>query len=526
MADSNESAPPELAAGVELQKLPPCGLLAVTADGEEAILVRGASGLFAVGGRCNHLGGPLAEGIVVGDTVRCPWHHACFSAASGAAVAAPAFERLPRWPVEVRDGQVYLDRRDAARVSSRSDGARPHRASGRRPSSPEKVVIIGGGAGGYATADALLKLGFSGSMTVVDRDGEATYDRTLLSKDYLDGSFGEAQLPIEGEPLEKRGVVLRRASTAVRIDREAKVIHLEEGERLPYTKVVLASGAEPRRLPVPGNDLAHVTTLRSAQDARRILAAAKHRKKMVVVGGSFIGLEVAASLRQRGFEVTVVAPDAHPFASILGRDLSDALLSVHREHGVAFELERYLWRVDGETVELDDGTVLEAELVILGVGVEPRVHLAEQAGLHVDDGVQVDPYLRTSDPDIYAVGDIARWPDPYSGERIRVEHWNVALRQGQVAAMNIAGHPTPYAVVPFFWTMHFDFSVRYVGHATHWDESQVHGSLAERDAEVRFLKGGEVAAIATVNRDRAALEYERDLERRVLGARSAAALPI
>ncbi len=500
MADQNGKQAPDFGAGISASDIPASGLLQGQVGGEDVLLVRGASGVFATAAKCTHLGAPLAKGIVVGDTVRCPWHHACFDGRSGEATVAPAFRPLRTWTVERQGDTIFVrDAREATPVSPASGDGR--------------AVIIGAGAGGYAAADALLRLGYPGQVTVIGSDPEAPYDRTLLSKDFLDGKVGDDKLPIEGEGLAERGVDLRVGTTVVAIEPEAKQVRLGDGTTLPYSALILATGSEPKRLTVSGADLPHVLTLRTAGDARAILARAAEAQRIVVAGSSFIGMEVAASLRTLGCVVAVVTPEEHPFSKAFGPDLSDAIMNVHRAHGTAFHLGRQIASIVPGSITLDDGDEIDADLVIVGIGVSPRTALAEAAGLAVDGGVLVDEYLRTSAPDVYAVGDIARWPDPHSGERIRVEHWDVATRQGQAAAATIAGRPSRYDAVPFFWTKHFDVSVRYLGHATEWDEARVEGDIGAKDAQVELMHGGRRLALATVDRDVASLVREVELER-------------
>jgi NADPH-dependent 2,4-dienoyl-CoA reductase/sulfur reductase-like enzyme len=284
---------------------------------------------------------------------------------------------------------------------------------------------------------------------------------------------------------------------------------------LAFDKLVLATGAEPIRLDIPGASAPHVHVLRSLGDACAIIANAKEARRAVVVGASFIGLEAAASLRARELEVHVVAPERRPMERILGREFGDFIRELHEEHGVVFHLEETATAIDGQKVKLKGGTTLFADLVVVGIGVRPRTRLAEQAGLAIDRGVVVNEYLETSAPGIYAAGDIARWPDPHSGEKLRIEHWVVAERQGQTVARNILGRRERFADVPFFWSQHYDLPINYVGHAENWDELEIEGDIKARDCLVRYRRDGKLLAVASIYRDVDSLKEELAMERRV-----------
>jgi NADPH-dependent 2,4-dienoyl-CoA reductase/sulfur reductase-like enzyme len=295
---------------------------------------------------------------------------------------------------------------------------------------------------------------------------------------------------------------------------KARQVVIAGGRDMAFDKLVLATGAEPVRLDVPGADAPHVHVLRSLADARAIIAKAQHARRAVVVGASFIGLEVAASLRARELEVHVVAPERRPMERVLGREFGDFIRELHEEHGVVFHLDQTVSAIDAKNVTLKGGTTLAADLVIVGVGVRPRIRLAEQAGLATDRGVLVDAYLETSAPGIYAAGDIARWPDPHSGEKLRIEHWVVAERQGQTVARNILGRRERFTDVPYFWSQHYDLPINYVGHAERWDELEIEGDIKARDCLVRYRRDGRLLAVASIYRDLDSLKEEWAMERR------------
>jgi NADPH-dependent 2,4-dienoyl-CoA reductase/sulfur reductase-like enzyme/nitrite reductase/ring-hydroxylating ferredoxin subunit len=505
---SGETSGPDLAQGVAFASLVEGQPLTGHVGEDPVILVRRGAAVFAIGAHCSHYGGPLAEGLVVGDTVRCPWHHAAFCLRTGAALRAPALNPVDCWQVE-RDGE-------RVRVTGKRPPPGPAEFGGPAPAS---VVIVGGGAAGQVAAETLREGGYQGAITILSADVDPPVDRPNLSKDYLAGSAPEEWIPLRPpEFYAEQAITLRLGARVAALDTAARAVTLEGGERLTYGALLIATGAEPVRLPTPGADLPHVHTLRTLADSRAIIAAAEGAKSAVVIGASFIGLEVAASLRTRGVEVHVVAPEPVPMARVLGEDLGRMVHQVHLEHGVQFHLGQTVAAIEPGAARLSDGSSLAADLVVMGVGVRPRVQLAEQAGLKTDRGVLVDQYLRTSAPGVYAAGDIARWPDPHSGEAIRVEHWVVAERQGRTAARNILGKAEPYDDVPFFWSMHYDVGVNYVGHAESFDQVRIEGDVAGRDCRVSYLKAGRVLAVATVGRDLANLQAEVELEAQTVTA--------
>jgi NADPH-dependent 2,4-dienoyl-CoA reductase/sulfur reductase-like enzyme len=359
----------------------------------------------------------------------------------------------------------------------------------------------------------LRRCGYSGPVTMVSADDAPPYDRPNLSKDFLAGTAPEEWMPLRSTQYYvdlQIDLALNQRVTAV--DALRRVVSLDNGRQLAYGALLLATGADPIRLELPLSAAAHIFYLRTFADSRAILAAAESAKAAVIVGASFIGLEVAASLRARGIDVHIVGLEQVPLERVLGRDVGTFLRGVHESHGVTFHLGQSVSRVDGKRVTLHDGTTLQADFVVLGVGVRPAIALAEQAGLAIDRGISVDEYLETSAPGVFAAGDVARWPDPLSGDRIRVEHWVVAQRQGQTAARNMLGLRQPFAVVPFFWSQHYDVVINYVGHAEKYDTTTIEGALESHDCAVSYCRGERILAIATISRDLQSLQAERAME--------------
>ncbi|WP_322075253.1 FAD-dependent oxidoreductase [Burkholderia cenocepacia] len=509
MTGSDASSRPDLTQGIALDDLADGAMIEGHVGDAAVLLVRRGDELFAVGAQCPHYGGPLAEGLLVGDTIRCPWHHAAFCLRTGEMERAPALDGLPCWRVERRDGRaVVVDARPAAVPPAL-------KATGL----PASVVIVGGGAAAIAAAVTLRQEGYPHAITLLSADADPPYDRPNLSKDYLAGTAQADWLPLRAPSFYAEQRIDVRCNTRVtRIDPAQRSVELADGGRVDYGALLLATGAEPNKLNVPGADLPHVCTLRSRADCEALIGKLKTARRCVVVGASFIGLEAAAALRTRGLDVHVVAPDPHPMGRVLGDALGDTIKALHEAHGVVFHLGATPARIGPDSVTLSSGDVLPADVVLVGIGVHPNVELAQDAGLAVERGVTVDRFLQTSAPGIYAAGDIARWPDPLTGQRIRVEHWVVAERQGIVAARNLLGQQRPFDAVPFFWSQHYDLTLRYVGHAEQWDRVEIDGDLGAHDCSIAYWRGNTRLAVVTIARDLDNLKAEAALERQMTPA--------
>jgi apoptosis-inducing factor 3 len=493
---------PNLAAGTPAGSLADGQMIVGTVGEDEVLLARSGDRFFAVRPTCTHYKGPLAEGVIVDGTVRCPLHHACFDLATGDALRPPALDPLSCWRVERAGDTVFVREKIEA-----------PKAATAHPKAPASIGIVGGGAAGSAAAEMLRRAGYDRPIAMFSADADVPVDRPNLSKDYLAGEAQDDWIPLwPREWYEEQKIELALKSRVASIEPASRTLVLDDGSRRQFGALLMATGADPVRLSIPGVDESRVHYLRSFADSRAIVERLGSAKRVVVIGASFIGLEVAASLRARKIAVDVVAPEAVPLERVMGAEVGRFVQSLHEAQGVVFHLGRTVQSASGRALKLSDGSTLDGDLVVVGVGVRPAVELAERAGLRTDKGILVDEFLETSQPGVFAAGDAVRWPDARSGERIRVEHWVVAQRMGQTAARNMLGRRERFDPVPFFWSQHYDVTIRYAGHAEKWDAVRVDGSLDRRDASVSFLLGGRTLAVATVGRDRDNLRAELQLE--------------
>lgn len=480
-------------------------------EGKPVVVTRVGDAYYAFGGNCPHYGAPLNEGVLRGHTVMCPWHHACFDVRTAVRLEPPSLNDLARYPVRLDDGMLY--------VTLPNDNVRQPQGK-IDPADGRHFVIVGGGAAGNSAAEELRRSGYRGRVTILSSVGTPPIDRPNLSKDYLAGKAQPDWIPLRGADwYAERDIDLRLNTTVTKVDPGAHAVRLEDGEFLQYDKLLLAMGGIPRDLKrVPGGDLDGIFLLRSLADADRIIAQVGEGKRAVLVGGSFIGMEVAASLAKgRKLDVTVVDMVDVPFAKVLGDEIGRMFMNEHEANGVMFHLSAKLDRFIGENgrvvgVQLGGGDVLPADFVIVGVGVRPATDFLQDSGIRLnerDQSVEVDTHLRTSDADVFAAGDIARYPAS-NGESQRIEHWRAAQQQGVVAARSMLGvDDSVNAHVPYFWTSQWGMSLRYVGHATDWDEIIYRGKPSEKKFLAFYVKDGKLKAAAGLKRDREidALEF-------------------
>jgi len=480
--------------------------------GETDVLLAHVEGkYFATGAMCTHYGAPLVEGALHGSRVICPWHHACFNVTNGDLEEPCALDALPSYTVEQQGNNILVsvpteqtDRRILKPVTITGQDTRV-------------FVILGGGAAGQAALEELRRQDFAGRIVLVTREQRLPYDRTNLSKDYLDGNAGEDALPLRPDVFyQEHNIELLREHEVAQVDAQSRAITFADGNTLRYDALLLASGSKPRTLNVPGSDLQNVFTLRSVEDADKIIAVTQEIKRAVVVGASFIGMEATASLTRRKVAVTVVAPESVPFETTLGERIGKVFQGMHEEMGVTFRLQSKIVRIEGEgkveAVVLESGERIATEAVVIGVGVQPLVDYVRGVSPQKDGSVMVDASLRVTEG-LFAAGDIATFPYKLTGENIRVEHWRLAEQHGRTAAHAMLGQDKSYDGVPFFWTAHFGQALHYIGNTKQWDEIIFWGEPEKRGKAANegdpamhefiafFVKHGKVVAVAGMNHD-------------------------
>jgi 3-phenylpropionate/trans-cinnamate dioxygenase ferredoxin reductase subunit len=422
---------------------------------KQFLVVRRKAEASVCGNKCPHYGAPLSDGIVRDGEITCPWHNARFDLERGRMVSPPALDDIPRYESRVENGEVLVAR---ALASWEGTG---------RGSDDRVFVVVGAGAAGAAAVENLRREGFAGRIVLVSAEEALPYDRPDLSKGFITGESDPAWLTLRSKEFyEKLEIEIRLGTRAIALDPRGKRLVLEDGTELVYDRLLLATGGQARRLNIPGSDLQGVHILRSKADAEALAADIREGARAVAIGAGFIGLEVASSLRTRGLDVTVVAPEQVPLAQMAGSEYGRRVQALHEAKGAHFRLGRTITAIEGDPraqrVILSDGTELEADLVLMGVGIDPAVAWLGESGLLAGGGVLVDENLETRAPGVFAAGDIAVVPGSSEGP-MRIEHWTVAERQGRHAALGMIGQKSPFREVPFFWSTQCDSSLKHVG---------------------------------------------------------------
>ncbi len=478
--------------------LQPGEMRQVKAGDTDILLARYRDEFFATAAHCTHYGAPLAEGALNGKRVVCPWHHACFDISSGRQMEPPGCDSLPSFTVVVRGEAIFVQLPEdppAQRMVQMDKGNKE---------SEQLYAIIGGGTAAQYAAEALRAEGYQGRILMISQDKDHPYDRVNCSKEYLQGEAPEEWMPLRSADFyEEYSIELMLDTTVETLDADKKEIRLQQGDTLHYDKVLICTGAKVRKLSVAGSDLKNVFTLRSLQDSSRIQQAAKEADRAVVVGSSFIGMEAAWGLAKLGCSVTVVSPEKVPFASKWGEEVGRMLQELHEENGIQFRLETKVSAMEGngqvKKVQLENGETLAADLVLMGIGVDPATDFVQGLDMKEDGGIVVDAQLYAG-KDVYAAGDIAHFP--YKGNEVRIEHWRLACQHGRLAGENMAGKKKAYESVPFFWTAQHGVQIRYVGYVKDYDRIVVDGTISERKFIAYYIKDGMVRAALGIQRDR------------------------
>ncbi len=478
-------------------------------EGTEILVIRNEGNVCACGNSCTHYGAPLNEGLIHDGIVTCPWHNSRFDIRSGEVLSPPALDDLPSFEGREENGRLLLRRRTGREQTRGTEGT------------DRTFVILGGGAAGDAAAETLRRGGFAGRVVMITAERFLPYDRPNLSKGFLSGKADEDALPLRsGEFFLNHHIEVMRERTVSSVSPDRKIVRFRDGEELHYDRLLLATGGEPKNLPVPGHDLKGVFLLRSRADAREILSAAEGARRALVVGASFIGMETASCFASQGLEVTVAAPEAVPMENIFGREIGSFLRNLHEKNGVRFRLGTGVEAIEGngkvERVRLSEGEPVEADLVVVGIGVEPRVGYLEGTGLTEEGEVPVDGRLRTRNPDIFAAGDIASIPYPYYGRSIRIEHWVVAERTGQHAARAMLGDEREFRAIPFFWTMQHGSSLKYIGFGNGYDRIVFRGKVEDGKFLAGYYRGEKLLAAAGLGMSREVMAIWECMERGIV----------
>ncbi|MBB4077705.1 NADPH-dependent 2,4-dienoyl-CoA reductase/sulfur reductase-like enzyme/nitrite reductase/ring-hydroxylating ferredoxin subunit [Lewinella aquimaris] len=485
-----------------LSQLPDGHMHQVKVGEYDVLLANVAGEVYAVENKCSHYGAPLTGGALCQHRVRCPWHHACFDVRTGAQIEAPGMDGLARFAVRVTGDDISVSNEPV-------EEPRPEKVPERTLPEIDTVeqvdyLVVGGGAAGAYAVEAIRGEDAEGSILFIAKEGLPPYDRTMVSKPYLEKDMPVEKLPLRSAEFYRKLNVNFLAGTQVQgLDLKAKSVTLPNGHTLSYDRVLLATGATPLKLKVPGSDLDGVYTLRKAEDAHLAREATGEGSKVVIIGGSFIGLEAAMSLGKRGGDITVVTREKILFEPSFGEKVGRFIRQLHEEAGVTFRMSGEVKEIRGEgkvrEVELESGEILPADLVVVGIGVKPTTDYVSGIAFQNDGSLKVDGHLAIHGKNAWAAGDIATYPDREGF--VRIEHWKVAAQQGRVAGRNMAGNSQPYYMVPFFWSNQQGTNFRYVGHATNFDRIVFDGEPGDGPFLAFYIKDRHVQACLGVKRD-------------------------
>ncbi|KAH7884680.1 hypothetical protein F5I97DRAFT_1891150 [Phlebopus sp. FC_14] len=505
---------------MSLRSLPVCSV-ADLEDGQmkevefgsdgKVLLCRLGENIHATSAFCTHYGAPLTKGVLTADgRVVCPWHGACFNITTGDIEDAPAPAAIHSFKTHVTDGKVFVTADTSHTVKSGTSRA-PKLLSTVTTPSGKGVVIIGGGSGTFHAIESLREHGYSGNITVLSKETYAPIDRTKLSKALITEP-PKLEWRTAADLKIKYGTTLRLGVSVISVDTSSKQVVFDDGkECLAYDKLILAMGGTPRRLPIEGADLENVYTFRGVEDSKKVDAAAQEGKRMVVIGSSFISMELVVAVAKRKLaSIDVIGMEEYPFEAVLGKEVGKGLKKYHESQGVKFHMQSKVEKIIPSESNpsqaagvVVNGQTTPADFVVMGVGVAPATEFLKQSGFQLerDGGIKVDEYLRVPEQvDVYAIGDIAWYPQQKTGESVRIEHWNVAGNHGRAVGKTIAGQPQPFVKVPIFWSAQGQ-QLRYCGIGGGYDDVIIQGDPGAMKFIAYYVKEGQVVAVASMQND-------------------------
>ena len=472
-------------------------------DNESILVIKYDGTLRALSNYCPHFGAPMHTGLLIDNVIKCPWHGASFDVLTGLTDIAPSINNLPTYDVLSDENGVYINLPETVQHSVTP------KMSKRDGNDTRKFLIIGGGPSGLSAAETLRQSGYTGEILILSKEKYVPYDRTILSK-FIPGSINKLYLRTP-DFLKEFDIDLLNEVKVNSVDNQNKTVKLEDGREFSYDKLLVASGGSAMIPNIPGITNENVLSLRTFDDLEQIKLKAKIAKNIVIVGGSFIGMESASSLKKAYPEANVIVVERNPtpFYASLGKEIGSALQKMHEEKGVKFILEKNITEIKSDSVILNDNSSYPADLVLLGVGIVPNTQFVKDNLAMNNAFVKTDRYLNTSDENIFAAGDIASVPYFLTGEYISFGHYVSAQQQGAVAALNMLNQRIPYDYVPFFWSRQWDKAIQYTGYGTTWDEVFVQGNLSELKFVAYYIKGDKIVGFASMNSPNAAnIMYE------------------